>query len=345
MSKYVPPHSRKAQEVSTQEAEKRRQRQLRFSKEGGNKNERNGRNSSHRGATDRATVPQYGFVSRGEDSRLQSSETAQREYFEWVLQTFEGDRGPEGNAEGNTGIGGNAGVADEKDSRKVHQKEKNLKEKNLKEKNASNGKTKGSIDKTTSSGSIDSTLAALRKLREAMLHQKPTQFSVKVHLFSVRVSAPVGHYQTYIPSINYLLASGLLSTDEVEEIATLLVLHVSHHNHQDEKAFRIFNQHLLRDKNSHLYSVLVAWTTGDYHNWLAKFNGECDHCIHAIMAGGLPKIMGHMVTCMTKSYFTLASREFEEKFLPKGMSPNDFMEKYAQQWKEEERRLVMRQRR
>lgn len=336
MSKYVPPRSRKSQEVSTQEAEKRRQRQLRFSKEGGDKNERNGRNSFHRAATDRGIAPQYGFVSRGEDSRLQNSEKAQREYFEWVLQTFEGYRGqPEGDAEGKTGKGGNAGGADKKDSKKVHQMEKN----------ASNGEIKGSINKRRSSGSIDSTLAALRKLREAMLHQKPTQFSVKVHLFSVRVSAPVSHYQTYIPSINYLLASGLLTADELEEVATLLVLHVSHHNYQNEKAFRIFNQHLLRDKNSHLHSVLVAWTTGDYHTWLAKFDGECDHCIHAIMAGGLAKMMGHMVTCMTKSYFTLATREFEEKFLPKGMSQSDFMDKYAQQWKEEEGRVVMRQRR
>lgn len=349
MSKYIPPRSRKSQKVSDPDSEKRLQRQLRFSKDGSNKNEQNRRTSSNKGVPDRGSVPQYGFVSRGEDSRLQNSEQAQQEYFEWILQTFEGSRRLCGdNIEDNGGkardaVGGDGKgtvqvrETEQKGSEKVHQK---------KEKNATNGKnSKGSVYSKANDGSLDSTLASLRKLREAMLHQKPTTFSVKVHLFSVRISAPIDHYQTYIPSINYLLASGLLTDDEMEEIATLLVLHVSHCNHQDAQAFRIFDQHLLRDKNSHLYSVLVAWTTGDYHNWVAKFNGECDHCVHAIMARGLPKMMAHMVMCMTKSYFTLSVQDFKEEFLPKGMGVGEFIEKYALQWKEEEGKVVIRQRR
>lgn len=349
MSKYIPPRSRKSQQVSDPDSEKRLQRQLRFSKEGSNKNEQNRRTFSNKGVPDRGSVPQYGFVSRGEDSRLQNSEQAQQEYFEWILQTFEGSRRLCGdNIEDNGGkardaVGGDGkgsvqvGDTEQKGSEKVHQK---------KEKNATTGKnSKGSVYSKANDGSLDSTLASLRKLREAMLHQKPTTFSVKVHLFSVRISAPIDHYQTYIPSINYLLASGLLTDDEMEEIATLLVLHVSHCNHQDAQAFRIFDQHLLRDKNSHLYSVLVAWTTGDYHNWVAKFNGECDHCVHAIMARGLPKMMAHMVVCMTKSYFTLSVQDFKEEFLPKGMGVGEFIEKYALQWKEEDGKVVIRQRR
>ncbi|SGZ51580.1 CIC11C00000001112 [Sungouiella intermedia] len=346
MSKYIPPRSRKAQEVSTLEAEKRRQRQLRFSKEN-DKGDQNGKTQRKKsggwGPGGRSAAPQYGFVSRGEDSRLQHSEEAQREYFEWILQTFEGNKTTvkDFKASGSMKEVQNGNQTSQKD-----QKKDNI---------VADGRSTSNQDKNTSAsaenakeratGSIDSTLAALRKLREAMLHQKPTEFSVKVHLFSVRVAAPVGHYQTYIPSINYLLSSGLLTSDEKNEIATLLVLHVSHHNHQDEKAFRIFQQYHLQEKSSHLYSVLVAWSTGDFYRWLAMFNGENDPCIYSIMTGGLSKMMGHMVLCMTQAYFTLLTREFEDKFLPRGMLVGEFLEKYALKWKIEEGSVVIRDRR
>lgn len=313
MAKYVPPRSRKPHGVSDEEAEKRRQRYLRFQTDSGDKSAakspQNGMNNLSSKPYHSNKPPLYGFVSRGEDSRLQTSEHAQREYFDWILQTFN-----------------------------QTSEEKTTKVKDANEKASSESTAKCIV-------SVDSTLSALRKLREAILHQKPSEFSVKVHLFSVRVSTPVGHYQTYVPSINYLLSSiDMLSEIEVSEVATLLVLHISHDNNENEKAFRVFDHYLLRERNRLIYKLLVAWATGDYYTWLKMYNSEPGHSIQAIMTGGLTRMMAHMVECMTRSFFTVSIRDFEEKFLPCGVTLGEFVEKYAPNWHEEAANLVIRQR-
>lgn len=317
MSKYVPPHSRKHQGADP-EVEKRRQRALRFLNHNQEQNGKSSQSSREKstGKPRQKTqlAPQYGFVSRGEESELQKSESAQRDYFDWILATFGADAQ-------------NIGISEPKDSQ---------------------GKSSQS-DKLTGTAklpvSIDSTLTALRRLREAMLHQKASDFSVKVHLFSIRVSTPVARFDTYVPSINYLLMNAqLLTESEKWEICTLLILHVSHHNNQNEAAFRLFQQHLLHETHGRLYSILLAWAAGDYYKWLSYFNNEPDHCIHAIMAGGLARMAGHMVNCMTKSYFTMLKLELEGKYLPSGVTTDEFLEKYAAHWLQEEVQVVIRRR-
>lgn len=313
MSKYVPPRSRKPTDVSSQEAEKRRQRLLRFSRDLSGKTTDNSQkitNNSTEIQKKPLQPPRYGFVSRGEDSALQSSEDAQREYFEWILRNFECQESKQGDSEPNR----------------------------------SSLPEIGTKSPPKAATSIDSTVTNLRKLREAMLHQKPSEFSVKVHLFSIRVSAPVGHYQTYVPSINYLLACPeLLSASEVSEIAILLVLHISHHNIENEKAFRVFEQYLLKLENGNVYEVLVAWASLDYYNWIRLYNSESDHCIHAIMAGGLSKILSHMAECMTKLYFSIPAGELQ-RFLPENVTHSEYREKYAPLWSEEGANVVIRRR-
>lgn len=191
---------------------------------------------------------------------------------------------------------------------------------------------------------IDLTLTHLRKLREAMLHQNPLQFSKKVHLFSVRISAPVGHYQTYVPSINNLLETPeLLSDLELREVAVLLVLHISHHNRENEKSFRVFDTHLKRSDNESVYQILVAWATGDFYNWLRLYSQESDHCVHAVMSGGKGEMLSKLAEAMTRLFFTISTKEFQ-KFLPERESALGFMEKYAPLWKEENANIVVRAR-
>lgn len=312
MSKYVPPNLRKTDSPDL-ESDKRRQRLLRFGQEKkaethGNRSKNHQNNAKFENKPAKPTQikpPHYGFVSRGEESTLQSNEEAQKEYFEWILQHFE----------------------------KEHKKlRKELKE----------GPDLAN-DRNTPTP-IDLTLTHLRKLREAMLHQKPLHFSKKIHLFSVRISAPVGHYQTYVPSINHLLElPELLSDLELREVAILLVLHISHHNRENEKSFRVFDKYLKRSENESIYQVLVAWATGDFYNWLRLYSQESDHCVHAVMSGGKGEMLSKLAEAMTRLFFTISTREFE-KFLPERENALGFMEKYAPLWREENASIIVRAR-
>lgn len=334
MSKYIPPRSRASEE------DVRRLRLLRF------------KNTEKK--------QEYGFVSRGEDSRLQKSESAQREYFDWILEHFEPEPDSTESGERNrdkekSGEKPNNGKTTPKVGSSWKESRTGLRSAGSglaksqsvleSERGAKPAEKEGKEEKDVKN-SVDSTLNALRKLREALLHQKPTQFSIKVHLFSVRASGPVCHYQTYVPSINYLLSSAhMLSESELKEMASILVLHVSHINRANESAFRLFHQYLDASSDKKVFSILHAWVSGNYAAWLRMYNLETDHTVHAIMKGGLVKVMAHMVSCMTKSYFTMDASDFDQKCLPGGVSRAEFLSVYAPSWREEDGTVVIRQRR
>lgn len=267
-SKYVPPHSRKkaanAPENESQSLEaQKQQRRARF---------------LHKPKED------YGFVSRGDDNRLQASEKARRDYFDSILESF--DSGDDNSA----------------------------------------------------------VLAGLRKVREALLHRKPDEFAKSVFLFSVRVGSTLGHYQTYIPSINYLLseAQSLLSESEREEIAALLVLHVSHCNNDGARALSVFHEHF-ESKHTKTYRALMAWIQQDYVLWLSLYNAETNPSHFAVMTLGLQRMMEHMVVCFDAAFFTYSKHDFES-LLPKATTWATFREKYGVKWEEQEEVLVIRRR-
>ncbi|GEQ68905.1 hypothetical protein JCM33374_g2574 [Metschnikowia sp. JCM 33374] len=269
------------------EQQKRQFRQMRFS----NKN----------GTSSKVDPKSYGYVSRGDDNILQTSDTAQREYFDWILETF----------------------------KQV-------------------GRTESaSTSNISSSSSVDSeqALASLRKLREAFLHQPPNEFSKKVHLFSVRVSSAVGHYQTYVPSIQYLLSDGcgLLTPTEQSEIASVMVLHVCHRNGHVAESLRIFNQYLDPHKDARILQTILAWASGDYHTWMSLYNSESDHSLFAVMTMGLPRIVEHMVACFDATYYTYGMSDLK-KCLPKGVTWEEFRERYAVSWEVEDDTVHIRRR-
>lgn len=238
----------------------------------------------------------YGFVSRGEDNRLQKSELAQRAYFDWILETFK-----------------------QVDKSDVAPKQ---------------GSVVGNrADKLNNAASSEQILASLRKLREALLHQGASEFSKKVHLFSVRVSSAVGHYQTYIPSIQYLLsdARSLLTSGEYSEVASLLVLHVAHRNSNNCEALRLFFHHLDPHKHSRVLRTILAWGLGDYHAWMHLYNTESDHSMFAVMSMGLPAMLAHMVACIRTSYFTYPWEDLK-KDLPKGLGWDELKHLHADSW-------------
>lgn len=252
----------------------------------------------------------YGFVSRGEESRLQKSVQAQREYFDWILETF---RQVE-----------KAGLALSPSSTEAF---------------------RGGAWSQQSSANSEQVLTSLRKLREALLHQKPCEFSKKVYLFSVRVSSAVGHYQTYVPSIQYLLGDArmLLSATERSEVASILVLHVSHRNERNSEALGLFFTHLDAEKDARTLATVLAWAQGDYHAWMSLYNSESDHLVFAVMSMGLPRMMQHMVACFGDSFFTYKMTDFKE-CLPKGVTWEAFKEKYGVTWELEDDTVHIRRR-
>lgn len=305
---------------SSSEEDKRKQRQLRFSKPSKPKNS------------------EYGFVSRGEDSRLQVSEDARREYFDWILDTFsEFCEQNEGSPLGSLPREGTE-LKEKKVKGKAEKSEKSEKETEKSE----------SIDSanTISTAGVDKILTSLRKLREALLYKQPDEFSKKVFLFSVRVSSSVGHYQTYVPTINHLLShASLLSPSEHRELATLLVLHVSHCNKQNAKALELFFEHLDTVKDARILATLRSFITGDYYTWLDIYNSETGHSIFAIMTFGLLHMMSHMVKCVSALYFSVSEAEIRAKFLPRGIDIETFQKRYSSGWRVDEGMVVVRERR
>lgn len=207
------------------------------------------------------------------------------------------------------------------------------------------------FDRTTGAllagSDIDAVLADLRKLREAMLHAGPSRFLKKVFLFSVRVAAPAGRYQTVVPCLTYLLelrAALLLTGEEKLELVSLLALHISHVAGDTPRALALFFAHTGRDQAPRLWETLVSWARGDYYTWLQKYNSEPDPATFRAMTSGLGDIMRRMVHSLTCAYFQISRSEFETKFLPAGVTLATFMEEYAPHWELKEDTIVFRRR-
>lgn len=265
----------------------------------------------------------YGFVSRGDDNRLQQSDSARKAYFEEIMSSFvvyANNLGPELRAWLQ-----NVEKADQKDGGVV---------------DATQALSLADENKCT----VNQILMALRKLREALLSSEANAFAKRVFLFSVRIAASMGHYQTYIPSIHYLLhrARLLLTPTEKSELATILSLHLAHFNQHNTKALETYHQYKLNDRQ--LLKALKSWSTGDYFTWVKIYNSECDACKNAVMAMGLPHMMTHMIKVMQSSYFTVTKSHLDQHVLPDGVVYENLVQKYRCQWELYNDTVIVRKR-
>lgn len=254
----------------------------------------------------------YGLVSRGEDTRLQQSEQSRHEFFDRIIDTFEREKRPAASDTGSSESGSFVGAE---------------------------------TQERQTSEATSRVLADLRKLREALLQTEPDDFAKKVYLFSVRVSSAVGHYQTYMPSIQFLLDRGqaLLTNDERRELTALLVLHLLHCNNDNFRAMRLFFAEFDAHKDARLHTVLRAWITNDYWTWMACYNAETDHSQYAIMTMGLARMSQRIVECLGLAFFTYNVASFA-RLLPRGMLVEQFLERNKLAWAVDGENLVIRQR-
>ena len=259
-----------------------------------------------------------GFVSRGGGSKLQESAEVRQEYFKHILALF-------------------LRYTSKNKTSKLRDDFMKLSEQ------SEFPVTNGNLSLETPS--LDSILIALRKLREAMICYRMDDFSKKVFLFSVRFAACIGHYQTYIPSINFLLKPGNISSlsgSEAKDISILLVLHTAHFNKSTAMSFRLyFKYHLDDDK---IFHILRSWATNDYFNWIRLYNSEIDHAVSVVMKFGLPHIMNVMLKSFTRSYFNFSLKDFQENYLPKGYTYEEFNQEFNTNWKVNGSNIVVRER-
>ncbi|KAH3674958.1 hypothetical protein WICPIJ_009403 [Wickerhamomyces pijperi] len=263
---------------------------------------------------------QYGLLSRGEDNRLQRDPEARVAYFKKIQQDFtkgfyDSDFGQLTEVFDGLSLKGQ-GQDDDGSS------------------------TGSSTENKHNNKIIDDTLMSLRKLRESMLKITADDFTKSVFLFSIRISSRIGHYQTYLPSITYLLNHQTILTDsELKEIAHLYILHVSHFTRDDMLALELCHSYC--PGNLRLLEVLQAMRTSDYLHWLRLYHNEKDTAYRQVMKFALERMVKSAIRVITKAYFQLPKAYVEDIFKLKFEVLKD---RYDCQWKQDEDKIVIRQR-
>lgn len=260
----------------------------------------------------------YGYVSRGEDFRLQRSPKEQELFFKSILFSF-------------------VNYCNANTSSELHDDLRNF----VEEENIMIGNVE------SQEVSIASILESLRKLREALISLKPNEFTKKVFLFSVRLSSSMGYFQTFVPSIMHLLQFqnyNLLSELELQEISTLLVLYISHFNQDNSKALRYYFRYLKEYDDQRTLMVLRSWIMNDYYTWIRLYNSEIDSCRASVMKLGLPIVLQTMTSCVSKSYYSMGFKDFENSLLPNNVTFDNLVENYNLAWRKEASVIIFRDR-
>ena len=314
--------SQEKKDVSNEDHEKKLKRAQRFQQTDSNK----------------TTSKSYGFISRGESSALQHSRKEREKYFETIIDNFtkycEGNSSSSLSQEFRKYID-REGEKDKKDN-KLHENEHENDSKSQKENH--------SLHNTNTS--IDSILLSLRKLREALINIPIDDFTIKAFLLSIRIAANVGHYQTYVPAINFLLAHKRhLETQEEHEISTLLVIHIVHFNNDYHKAINLYFKHFTNNGSTKLLTIIQSWFLNDYYNWVKLYNSEVDNARSRIMSFGVKSIISTIISTLELAYFNIDCNYLNQKILPNGVDLSILQKSYGVKWVTKDNNVVIRERR
>ncbi|ODV87234.1 hypothetical protein CANARDRAFT_21200 [[Candida] arabinofermentans NRRL YB-2248] len=189
-------------------------------------------------------------------------------------------------------------------------------------------------DATVDTVRDDRILMSFRKMRESLLALKPDSFTRDVFMESIRFSVSIGHHQSYIPSIYYLIESdnvqNNLSKAESDEITMFLILHKLHFSNEIEESFNILlntfgglsisetlktldlaNLHRLTDPECILL-VIYSYSIKDYFLWQKLYAYLSDnpqkqfHCNCAtIMSFSMKAMVKIAIQRLGISFFTL----------------------------------------
>lgn len=242
------------------------------------------------------TQDDYGLLSRGEDTRLVNNEEEQKKYFAAIQRhyiRFCYDAG-----DGSVLRAALKAVEkSQADSWDTEQKA---------------GKRGGDKDKGKKPA-IDSIIMSLRKLREAMIAQTPSDFMKTVFLFSVRVTSTMGHYASYVPSVLKLLEIHdelPLTNAEIQEVCGVYAIYLAVVAGNVTEGYQVLDRNDWKD--SRLQTVLRAWETKDYVSWAKLYTTETDLGRSKMMQSGDSHMAMEGLKRIGKSYFFIQRTELEK---------------------------------
>ncbi|GME92463.1 unnamed protein product [[Candida] boidinii] len=188
----------------------------------------------------------------------------------------------------------------------------------------------------------DFILMSMRKLREASLRiVELDKLTKEIFFFSIEFSISVGHHQSYIPAINFLLSkisidnkksSDVLSEKEVEFLINCIILYNINFLKQREESLNFFYKFYssfdflsipdvddltLMSDTQLIYKNIECLITDDFHCWLKilRHQKRYNSSYYSIMKLGLQNVIRLGLDVLGKSYNMLNLSVLEEYML------------------------------
>lgn len=162
----------------------------------------------------------------------------------------------------------------------------------------------------------------LRKLREALLGLPPSDFTVQVYMFSIRVGARLGHRPSYFPSIGYLLSAVdnkelSLTPNDLDEVVSIYVLHLAHfrsgHPQDLGLCFKLMRKYI--PKNMAVRAIVKSVVQNNYVLWFETYSGDLKQnltCHSVLLHLGVPMMTRRALEVINRVYYKVP-REYLEK--------------------------------
>ncbi|KAK4188428.1 hypothetical protein QBC35DRAFT_195252 [Podospora australis] len=160
---------------------------------------------------------------------------------------------------------------------------------------------------TRSESELSLILAALRKLREALVASKRRDaFAAQVYLFAIRAGILASSYESYYPALLYLLGgihpSHNLTSVELSEVVSYLILDAACRRGDLASAYALRNQYKLRDAK--IDGVLKALAGDNWCLWRRLKRGV-DGYRARIMDWAEKEVKGITLRAMGRAYLSV----------------------------------------
>ncbi|KAK3487432.1 uncharacterized protein B0T23DRAFT_385893 [Neurospora hispaniola] len=186
-------------------------------------------------------------------------------------------------------------------------------------------------------------LSALRKLREALVaSSRLDDFTTQVYLFAVRLGILSSSFETYLPSLLYLLRvihrspTHPLTSVEYHEVVSYLVLDTACRRGDLAEAYALRNRYKLREPK--VDATLKALVTDDWVSW-RRTKRAVDGYRVKLMEFAEPGMRGHVLKAFGRAYLSVGVEYLEETM---GMKWEDMVERFGVGWELNNGRVVIR---
>jgi hypothetical protein len=192
-----------------------------------------------------------------------------------------------------------------------------------------------------SSTDLSHILTALRKLREGIVASKRTDpFATQVYLFAIRLGILCAHPETYHPALLHLLRvihpHHALTTVELHEAASYLVLDAACRRGDLAEAYRLRNSYRLRDGK--IDAVLAALVRDDWVVFFRVKKGVDGHRAR-LLEFAEDRLRRHLLKAFGRAYLSVPLRFLEAS---SGLEWDELRARYAVGWELDAGKVVIR---